>query len=314
MVLEHKFDIKMGKAICYSGFRDGQNPGNGTFPSYEEVEEDLRILAEEWCYIRLYDVDQHGQTVLKVIEEQQLPIKVLLGICLGAEVVNPNCPWGADYTDNELKSNAEANEAQILQLIDLANDYPEIVVAVSTGNEATVEWTDHLVPVEKILSYVTMIRESANQPITFCENYSPWHEKLTDLAEALDFISVHTYPLWEYKSIEEAMAYTIDNVESIRRRYPHKPIVITEAGWATNSNGRGMPPENANEGYQRQYVEALIEWSLATETLTFVFEAFDETWKGSEDPLEPEKHWGLYTMDRQPKKIIEEGNMLKRCV
>ena len=29
-------NIPSGKAICYSGFREGQQPG-GTYPSYEEV-------------------------------------------------------------------------------------------------------------------------------------------------------------------------------------------------------------------------------------------------------------------------------------
>ena len=35
-----------------------------------------------------------------------------------------------------------------------------------------------------------------------------------------------------------------------------------------------------------------------------MFEAFDEIWKGSPDPLEPEKHWGLYTVDLQPKQVV----------
>ena len=39
--------------------------------------------------------------------------------------------------------------------------------------------------------------------------------------------------------------------------------------------------------------------------LTFVFEAFDEPWKGSEDPLEPEKHWGLFNVDRTPKLVMQ---------
>ena len=41
----------------------------------------------------------------------------------------------------------------------------------------------------------------------------------------------------------------------------------------------------------------------------FVFEAFDEPWKGSADPLEPEKHWGLFTVERQPKLAVELGLM-----
>ena len=47
-----------------------------------------------------------------------------------------------------------------------------------------------------------------------------------------------------------------------------------------------------------------MDWSAETGTLVFVFEAFDEPWKGSPDPLEPEKHWGLFTVDRQPKKVM----------
>ena len=46
--------IEPGKAICYSGFRDGQNPG-GIYPSYDEIKEDLLILHNYWKYLRLYD-------------------------------------------------------------------------------------------------------------------------------------------------------------------------------------------------------------------------------------------------------------------
>ena len=38
-----------------------------------------------------------------------------------------------------------------------------------------------------------------------------------------------------------------------------------------------------------------------------MFEAFDETWKASPDPLEPEQHWGLYTVDLQPKQVVRGG-------
>jgi len=37
-----------------------------------------------------------------------------------------------------------------------------------------------------------------------------------------------------------------------------------------------------------------------------VFEAFDEPWKGSPDPMDPEKHWGLFTVDREPKKVMQQ--------
>ena len=37
-----------------------------------------------------------------------------------------------------------------------------------------------------------------------------------------------------------------------------------------------------------------------------MFEAFDEPWKGSPDPLEPEKHWGLFTVERVPKQVMQQ--------
>lgn len=37
--------FKFGKAICYSGYRDGQSPTT-VCPSREQIEEDLMILVE----------------------------------------------------------------------------------------------------------------------------------------------------------------------------------------------------------------------------------------------------------------------------
>lgn len=37
----------------------------------------------------------------------------------------------------------------------------------------------------------------------------------------------------------------------------------------------------------------------------FYFSSFDEAWKGSPEPNEPEKHWGLFTVDRKPKKVMQ---------
>ena len=64
------------------------------------------------------------------------------------------------------------------RLIKLANQYPDIVSSVSVGNEATVDWSDHLVLVDKLISYVRRVKAAVDQPVTFCENYVPWTKKL----------------------------------------------------------------------------------------------------------------------------------------
>ena len=83
-------------------------------------------------------------------------------------------------------------------------------------------------------------------------------------------------------------------------------MVITEAGWATNSNGRGIHQEHVSEENQEIYYNDLMKWTTEEEILTFVFEAFDEPWKGSPEPLEPEKHWGLFKVDRTPKLVMSK--------
>jgi exo-beta-1,3-glucanase (GH17 family) len=297
--------LPQGNAICYSGYREGQSPDAKLYPSLAQIREDLRLLARHWQLLRLYDCSLHAERVLQVIAEDRLPLQVMLGAYLGAEMNNFGCPWGGTYSEEQLEDSTRENEAEVGRLIALAKDYPQIVFSVAVGNEATVDWTDHFVPVARMLEHVQRVKAAVAQPVTFCENYVPWQTKLAPLVAELDFISLHTYPVWEYKHIHEALDYTKDNLASVARLYPGKPIVITEAGWCTGSNGRGMHAEHAVQELQAIYVQDLMDWTRAEGLLCFVFEAFDEPWKGSADPLEPEKHWGLFTVDRRPKLVMQ---------
>ncbi len=230
----------------------------------------------------------------------------MMGAYIEAEMNNFGCPWGGGvFSEEQLKLNQENNLKKIQKLIHLGNDYPEIIFSLSVGNEACVDWTDHYVPVSHVVEYVNLVKKSAMQPVTFCENYVPWLFKLEPLAKVVDFISIHTYPVWEYKHIHESLEYTKDNYYAVAKKYPDKPVIITEAGWSTNSNGRGINPESVNETNQKIYYEDLMEWTASENIPTFVFEAFDEEWKGSHEPLEPEKHWGLFKIDRTPKVVMK---------
>lgn len=293
-------------AICYSGYREGQSPLTGHYPSYDEVCEDLRILDSNWDLLRLYDSGRHAELVLKAISNESFSLKVMLGADMAAEESNPGCPWGGQFDDAALTANRERNSEEVDRLIALANRYPDIVEAVSVGNEASVEWTDHLVSVEQLIAYVHRIRAAVKQPVTFCENYVPWTRKLEPLVAEIDFISLHTYPVWEYQTIDGALEYTKQNYYSVANHYPEKPVVITEAGWTTNSNGRGIHVWNTSQEFQARYYCELLDWCKKENILVFIFEAFDESWKGSDDPLEPEKHWGLFTIDRKPKLVMQD--------
>lgn len=288
-------------AVCYSGYREGQSPAKRRYPTEAQVLEDLKLLAGRFRHLRMYDCGPHAELVLKCVRRDRLPFRVMIGAYLEAEVSNEKCPWGGRYDDDVLTRNRRENQVQLQKAILLANRYPEIVSAVAVGNEVTVEWTDHLVPVEHLVQYVNTVKAGVSHPVTVCDNYVPWASLLAPVAEAVDFISIHTYPVWEHRGLDTALAFTEENYDGVAKRYPGKPVVITEAGWATASNGKGIAKAQATEANQRAYVEQLVAWSRKRGILTFLFEAFDEPWKGSDDADEPEKHWGLFRVDRTPK-------------
>jgi exo-beta-1,3-glucanase (GH17 family) len=148
------------------------------------------------------------------------------------------------------------------------------------------------------------VKSAIDQPVTVAENYAWWIRDGAALAAQVDFLGVHTYPEWEGKNIDDALPYTIENIEGVRRALPDKPIAILEAGWATVAIEFG---DRANEANQVRYYRELEEWARATNTTVFFFEAFDEPWKGDPDaPLGAEKHWGLFNVDRTPKQLIQE--------
>jgi exo-beta-1,3-glucanase (GH17 family) len=296
------------KAVCYSGFRHGQHPdrGNGAVnPSEKEILEDLQILNRRGNFglIRLYDARENSATVLRLIETRKINMKVMLGAWLDAEVSNPNCPWHREaYPTQVLEANKLKNAAEIQSAIRLANQYSNIVVAVAVGNEALVSWNDHMVPVDSVIRYVRQAKKSISQPVTVADNYDWWARHGSALAQELDFISVHTYPVWEGKDIDQAMPFSIANLQAVRNALPRARLVITEAGWATIAKEFGA---RAGEEKQKRYYHDLYAWADKMNITTFCFEAFDEDWKGeANDPLGAEKHWGLFTVDRKAKMAM----------
>ncbi|MEQ8769082.1 MAG: glycosyl hydrolase family 17 protein [Phycisphaerales bacterium] len=304
-------------AVCYSGFRAGQHPDRGegaVNPTDEQILEDLRILERDTPFrlLRVYDSQENSETTLRLIEEHGLPFKVLLGAWLSAEVSNPNCPWMPEpYPDAVLEANKAANAAEIARAIRLANAYPEIVVAVNVGNEALVEWNDHMVPEEQVVAYVREVKAAIDQPVTVADNYDWWARHGERLAKELDFVSVHIYPVWENKGIDEGLGYGVENMRRVREALPDATLVITEAGWATTASEFG---ERASEAHQQRYYRELDAWARDMNITTFFFEAFDESWKGDpNNPMGAEKHWGLFFEDRTPKRAVRQWSDEQRA-
>ncbi len=298
--------IEYGRAICYSGYRKGQSPKNKIHPSYEQIKEDLSILEKDFDYIRMYDASAYTRLTLEVIKREQIKIKVMITMNLRGEISNPACAWGGEYTAEQIADNILENQKELSETIRLAQDYQDYVCAVSAGNEASPTWNENLVSTGRILYFVKELKRQTKVPVTYCDNIHMWKEELQPIAKAVDFISVHIYPVWEGKRLAEAIDASISQYLEIKKLYDSKQVIITETGWPTRSNNLPILPEYANEDNQLIFNKTIKMWTERNRITCFFFEAFDESWKGSDNIDEPEKHWGFYFENREPKMIMSK--------
>lgn len=299
--------FEWGRAVCYSGYREGQSPKTCTYPTYDQIVEDLKILDEMgFKYIRMYDPISYAEMTCQVIRDLGLDMKMMLGPGLISEVNNPGCPWlKTNYSEEELKQRAERNDRNINELIRIANENSDIINVVSVGNENTPEWGANNVPVERLIEFADRLREGTGKPVTFNEGAFEWVH-LKELAKHLDIISVHSYPLWYGNTVDEALKVNKDWYKKVKEMYPDKFVIFSEVGWATDcAVFTQMKEGEANEENQKKYYEEFWEWSDSEKIISYMFEAFDEPWKGGNKPNEAEKNWGMFTVDRKPKLMFE---------
>lgn len=295
--------IEYGKAICYSGYREGQRP-EGEIPTKEQIEEDLEILvAEGYRYIRMYDPNEHARRAVEIIHEKKLPLSCLIGVDNFPEVNNPNCPWDkTERSEAELEANRKRNDAEVEKLIELVKEFPEEIFAVSVGNENTPDWGARIVPEQRLIQHVKRFKEALNKPVTFCEGAGDWL-RLGELAQEVDFLGIHSYPLHYGTKIEQALERNQKDFARVSEAYPDKFIVFTELGWASKARDEHKK-DSASEENQIRYIREIENWFEQEKIIGFIFEAFDEPWKG-ETPESCERNWGLYYEDRTPKPVIK---------
>ncbi len=294
----------IGNAIAYGPHRDGQHP-DGPSPTRAQLREDLHLMAKHWHLVRVYQSRGATETMLDVIAKDRLPLRVIVGAWIAVTERR-------DSTGQVVEAFAApraANRAEMDTAIHLAKQYPGIVAAIAVGNETQVAWTDHRIPTDSLIADLRYVRSRARVPVTTADDFNFWNKNEAQrVAPEIDFAMMHAHPMWNGQQVERAVAWTDSIVGTIRAALPTLPVVLAEAGWATSVGAHGDQAKyikgKPGEDEQKTVVDGLTAWARRTHTVTFIFEAFDENWKGSDDPAEVEKHWGLYRADRSPKTVM----------
>ncbi len=204
------------------------------------------------------------------------------------------------------------------------------------------KWVNHLQNLKK------QGKLSKDVWITSSDNFASWGgggkeyhvADLNELIKAVDYISLHTYPMhdthynpvfWGVKESEQALTekektdaavlrardYAITQYQSVVSYMQsigiNKPVHIGETGWATICNELyGKKGSKAVDEYKSaQYYKLMREWTNKNRITCFYFEAFDEQWKNSGNPLHSENHFGLIDLQSQAKfaiwNVVDEG-------
>lgn len=272
--------------VAYGPHRDGQRPG-GPGPTRAQLREDLRLIAKHWNAVRVYGSSEFADTMLQVIREERLGLHVLLGVWIG-----------------------EDDRREIDAGVRLANAYPGIVRAMVVGNETQVFWSAHRQPVERLLAALREVRERTRVPVTTADDYNFWNKpESRAVAREVDFITLHLHPLWNGASLDSAIVWSRGVRASIAAMHPDRRIVVGETGWATQRGTEGdqgkLIKGTVGEAEQAIWLRDFRAWARRDRLTAFVFEAFDENWKGGAGADDVEKHWGFHRADRTPKRALE---------
>ena len=257
--------------FALSAFQRYQSPLKNDFPSDEQLDGDLRLLRGYSSNIRTYSMLQNPQ-IPRLAEREGL--KVLAGA------------WIDTRLDN--------NDKEIAALIAQARRYPGTINRVLVGNEVLFR---NDIPPEQLMAYLDRVRAALHQPVSTAEPDYIW-VKYPELAEHVDFITVHLFPYWNGIPRKDAIGAALGSYENLQRLFPNKHIVIGEIGWPSNGDRHeyAYPSVSDEAIFLRQWFNVAKQLHLDY----YVMEAFDQPWK-EQLSGRTEAYWGMFNADRQPK-------------
>jgi exo-beta-1,3-glucanase (GH17 family) len=305
-------------AVAYSPYRSC-GPPCGEIPTSSEILQDFGLLSKAgFTLLRNYDSGTVGADIITLAAANYPALKFQLGIYFSP--TNAEC---VDPTGN--------NASQIAEAITLANTYPNTVVTVSVGNETQGSGALPVSCLAGYISEVRAAIKQPVTTDDVASFYSgQLANKPDSILLLVDFVSLHTYPFlenayWDWQQTQAragtpratAMmnAALVQAQDDFLAAYNYVyvgsggvsvnegsqlPMVVGETGWKGYETNPADPievvanPAIANPVNVKWYLNLLGEWRGAGEgpTAIFLFEAFDESWKGTDDG------WGLWLSSR----------------
>ncbi len=271
-------DVPDGKlnSLSYAPFREGQSPLLQIFPTAEQIDEDLRLLAGKTHSIRTYASSQGPLVIPELARKHGLTL--IHGAWVG--YVKADIPKELD------------------ELVRAANAYPDVIKRVIVGNETLLRGE---MKVDELIGYIREVKKRIKQPVSYADVWS-MYKKNPQLFQEVDFITIHILPYWEDEPIPVAKA--LKHLERVYKQMqqeanelsPGKPILIGESGWPSEGRQRGWAvPSVVNEAF---FIRGLLKIAADNHFDVNIVEAFNQPWKSFQEGVVG-ANWGLFSVDRQ---------------
>lgn len=292
--------VRRMHGLCYSPFRDGQDPNVGIYPSSEEIGEDMAMLASLTGTVRTYGASNTLSQIPAIAKAYSL--SVWQGVWLGEDDQGNASPVNED----EISGAAEIVNLGLADVLIVGNE--TVLLNVFTKDQ--------------LIEYIKKARQvtPAGIPVTTGEGWRVWLDN-PDLVGQVDFILAHIYSYWDEDPRDHGLAYVVESYNQLRAKYPDKRIVIGETGWPSCGAARGgsVPGEDN----QRQFLQGFTKWASENSVEYTYFDALDEEWKWREGetsdnsagsmPLDRNfsghyagSSWGLFRSDGTMKPWLDD--------
>lgn len=260
--------------VSYAPFRPGQSPFiEGLVIPPGQIDDDFARLAKITHCVRTYSTEMGLEVVPAMARKHGL--KVLQGMWIGRD---------------EAKNRVEIDAA-----VKAAQQNPDVIDAVIVGNEVLLRGE------QSSTGMAALIREVKSKvpvPVTYADVWEFW-ERNKDLAQYVDFVTVHILPFWEDVPVaaDKSAAHIGEIREHVGKVFGDKEILIGETGWPSEGRMReGALPSPSN---QAMVIQELLALAKEKNYRLNVIEAFDQPWKRASEGTVG-GHWGFldaYTRD-----------------
>ncbi|MBM3489246.1 MAG: hypothetical protein FJX68_02170 [Alphaproteobacteria bacterium] len=263
--------------VSFAPYGAGQSPFQRLDLPPEQIDADLAALRAVSRCVRTYS-SRSGLEATAALAGRH-GIAVALGAWIG--------------------SNDKDNRLEIEALIAAANAHPETVTRVIVGNEVLLRVE---LRADQLANYLDEVRARVKQPVTYADVWEFWLRN-PQLADHVDFITVHILPFWEDEpvAVDVAIEHVLATYRQVRAAFAGREIFIGETGWPSAGRAReGARPGRIEQGrYVREFLAAAsregFDYSL--------IEAFDQRWKRQLEGTVGGA-WGLLDAWRRPKGTL----------